>query len=101
VKTEDRRSAEAGEQFYVTASHLQRPLGVTDASTPVTVQPKTAGTEGQWICISCCIPIESQFAKDTHCDERAPRKSALVKPDARARHVLAWRSFKTGNVEVP
>ena len=57
---------------------------------------------GQWICITCSVPLENQLQKDTHIDSSAPRKSAMVTlKGPPARHILAWRSFDSGELEVP
>ena len=103
AKQPDRRPAVAGEQFYITNERHLRAFGVSSSTEPVTVEPKGEGNEGQWFCISCCQALMNNMDKDTHCAGRAAKKSALVKKAtaASARHVLAWRSTVSGNVEAP
>lgn len=101
----DRRKAQAGECFFVANEVFARHLVPGGKPGLVEVMPKSKGdpTKGQWICLSCCMPLENNSQKDAHCAERAPRKSALVGSDAlpQAKHVLAWRSLESGKVEEP
>lgn len=100
----DRRAAVLGEVFYVKDRTLARALIGLDAGS-CEVSPKTEGQAGQWICISCAVPLASNFEKDSHCETTRRGKSCLIglppagTPDAK--HVLAWRSFDSGKVEVP
>lgn len=109
------RFAEVGEIFYINDSRLSRALLGTDDGGCCEVFPKTpletsSGVDssqryasGEWICISCCKAFVNNFDKDSHCGERAARKSALVGSSdlPKAKHVLAWRSYVTRRVEVP
>lgn len=100
----DRRTAVAGEVFFVKDRTLARVLIGADEGN-VEVKPKSAGQAGQWICICCAVPLANNWEKDSHCERPAPRKSCLVgeppKGTPAAKHVLAWRSFDSGNVEEP
>jgi hypothetical protein len=99
------RLAVEGEIFLAPAGMYSRALLGSHKSGAVEVHAKGTGDEGQWFCITCCVALWHNMEKDTHAEERAPRKSALVNPDPKqqppARHVFAWRSFKSGRVEVP
>jgi hypothetical protein len=92
----DRRPAEAGERFAWKEG---------GASIELVVREKGPGTEGRWWCISCGEVLEHNLAKDLHCQgrgkRRADRRMTFETGDRRARHVLAWRNFQTGHVEVP
>lgn len=89
-KIPDRRAAIAGERW-------QRA-----SEGELEVKPKTEGNQGQWICIRCDIPLSNNMEKDFHCSSPAQGRNrmTLVK-GAEARHVLAWRSFVSGETEVP
>jgi len=93
----DRRSALAGERFIYASSSLA-------VFGEVTVHPKSPGSNGQWVCLSCGQPLDNNLTKDIHCDTRPHAKArcclthALGTP---AWHVLGWRSFESGNVEEP
>jgi hypothetical protein len=97
--TPDRRVAVAGESFNL--------LVLGRGYEHVTVKPKAAGTAGQWVCVTCGRALENGFAKDTHCAARAlardvKRSAAKLDPkQPKARHVLAWRNFETGDTEEP
>lgn len=102
----DRRRAIQGEIFLVSDPQLTRHLIDSDEPGCCEVHPKSDGKNGQWFCISCCVPLQHNMAKDTHCEGPAPRKSAIVNPSVEdgqtpAKHVLAWRSFDSGKIEVP
>lgn len=104
TKKPDRRPAKEGELFRVDDETLAR--GLCDDGVPgvVRVCAKTDGDQGQWFCISCCKPLESNWDKDSHCAKRAPKKTALINPSPeqlRARHVLAWRNYISWEIEVP
>lgn len=104
-KIADGRAAVAGEIFFIKGpAYLCRVLLGTDESGCCEVFPKSEGSLGQWICVTCCKVLENQFMKDVHCARPAPRKSALVGSSdelPKAKHVLAWRSFVSGKVEEP
>lgn len=104
----DRRPALEGEIFYVPSGYMGRILVGRDAGGACEVHAKSVGgspDNGQWICISCCVPLAHNWEKDSHCETTRRGKSHLVgnppagTPDAK--HVLAWRSFDSGKVEVP
>ena len=70
------------------------------------VRPKTEGDEGKWWCISCGVVCDHQLDRDLHCQKPGKRgfpkrRLRLELGDVRARHVLAWRNFCSGTVEVP
>lgn len=94
----DRRGALAGETFVYAAKFQNIPA----CRGELEVFPKSEGTKGQWVCISCGVPCENQIDKDNHCHLNPPKKTNLkTKLGISAKHVLAWRSFDSGNVEVP
>lgn len=103
AKVLDRRAAVAGEIFVVGDPFLARVLIPDGEPGCCEVHPKTEGDSGQWFCITCCVPLQNNFDKDSHCTLRAPKKTALVGSDQLepARHVLAWRSFISGKMEAP
>lgn len=93
----DRRSALVGESYCLQTGNL-----IEEG----TVEPKSEGDNGQWVCISCNEYIANNLQKDTHCD--GPRKPGTSQnpggkngSGSRAKHVLAWRSFDSKRIEVP
>ena len=96
---QDRRAAVEGEVF----SYDKRFQTIPACRGEHTIAPKGDGGErGQWVCISCGVPLENPIDKDSHCATPKPKKSLLKATLGEpARHVLAWRSFTTGRVEVP
>lgn len=93
----ERRAAVEGEKFVWKE-------GSTDIE--LEVRPKTPGDEGRWWCVSCGVVCEHQLDRDLHCQEPGKRgfpkrRLRLELGDVRARHVLAWRNFCSGTVEVP
>lgn len=105
AKKLDRRPAFVGEIFFVANPTLARALVEGGEPGCCEVHEKTEGNEGQWICISCCVPLQNNWEKDSHCETTRKGKSCLTGeladgvPDAK--HVLAWRSFVSGKVEAP
>lgn len=100
----DRRPAAEGENFWVEDVSLARTLIGSNEPGLCEVKPKTGGDRGQWFCITCCQPLQNNFDKDSHCQKPAPRKSAtrdLDPTQPKAKHILAWRSFESGKLEVP
>lgn len=95
----DRRSALPGEKF----TYAERFLQIYPwARGEITVADKGDGNSGQWVCISCGTPLENQIDKDNHCRGKAPKKTCLKNAlGVPARHVLAWRSFVSGEIEMP
>ena len=66
------------------------------------VRPKGDGNNGQWVCLTCGLPLANQLEKDVHTGEKKPHVSRMtVTIGAPAKHVLAWRSFISGEIEVP
>lgn len=95
----DRRKAEVGEP-YALKNYAGKPF-ITG-----TVKPKTEGQAGQWCCISCGVVLGNNLEKDIHCGRPRARNSqdkpgGAKAPGQKAKHVLAWRSFDSGEVEVP
>ncbi len=105
-RTEKMRAALPGEKFKCPPGTLARALTRNELGGECEVKERrhvgVAG--GQWVCITCVKIFALGPDKDAHCLEPGPRWSALIDPteeQARARHVLAWRSFESYQVEVP
>lgn len=96
----ERRAAVEGERFLWTEGGA-----AAGADVELVVRAKSDGKEGRWWCITCGVCCEHNLDKDLHCAGPAPRgrerRLVLSLGDARARHVLAWRNFSSGHVEVP
>ncbi len=94
----DRRTAVEGEVFTYAKKFQHHEV----CQGEFTVVAKGEGNEGQWVCISCGEPIENQLMKDCHCHGKRKGASRLIKDlGTPALHVLAWRSFVSGMIEVP
>jgi hypothetical protein len=89
------RVAIAGEKFTF-AGHL---AGMDEQE----VHPKGEGNSGQWICCSCGLAFSTQIEKDLHAFGSKPsrRNHMTVTLGPKAKHILAWRSFVSGLIEVP
>lgn len=93
MRIPDRRAAIAGERY-------------TWRGESLTVQPTSPGDEGYWVCLTCEEAFANNLQKEFHCALPRPRRSALRPGGAqatgeRARHVLAWFSYATNQVEAP
>jgi hypothetical protein len=53
------------------------------------------------VCISCGVPIENQIMKDNHCRGWSGPSQIIKELGSPAKHVLAWRSYISGQIEVP
>ena len=101
----ERRAAVEGEKFV----WMEGDPGSGDASgmeVEMEVRPASPGKEGRWWCLSCGKVLEHNLDRDLHCQGSAPRgfpnrRLRLELGDHRARHVLGWRNFSSGFVEVP
>jgi len=97
----ERRPAVEGEKF------VWREAGVGGShEIELEVRPKSPGDEGLWLCLSCGVSLEHNLDKDLHCQGGGKRgfprrQMRLELGDHRARHVLGWRNFSSGFVEVP
>jgi hypothetical protein len=94
----ERRAAVEGEKF------LWREGDTTEHE--LVVRPASPGREGRWWCISCGVAFADNLDRDLHCGKggkhgHGRRKITFELGDKRARHVLAWRNWATGQVEVP
>ena len=90
---QERRSAVEGEQFFW-----------PEAGVELRVRRKTLTVEGRWWCISCGTAHEHQMDLDRHCGGPLLREDSCLRVelgDRGVRHVIAWRSFVSGQVEVP
>lgn len=95
---QDRRAAVEGERF----TYEKRFQNIPACRGEQTVAAKGDGNRGQWVCISCGVPLSNPLEKDTHCHGPKAKKSLLKNVLGEpALHVLAWRSFTTGQIEVP
>lgn len=69
------------------------------------VRPSSPGKSGRWLCIACGVQFTDNLDRDLHCSRPAvsKKKRRVVRElgDVKARHVLAWRNWATGQVEVP
>jgi hypothetical protein len=93
-----RRPAVVGEKFLWPAT------GAMDETVEEVVREKAEGDRGIWFCISCGASFTHNLEKDLHCSHSVrtkARRITLELGDTRAAHVLAWRNFQTGHVEVP
>jgi len=96
----ERRAAVEGEKFLWPVSD-----GVGGTDVEMVVRAKSPGEEGRWWCLPCGVACAHNLEKDSHCAGPAPRgvkrRLLLSLGDARSRHVLAWRNYTSGHVEVP
>ena len=98
MKETSRRAAVEGETF----TYSSRIPGFHALTGEHTVCAKSEGNAGQWVCIACGEPLANNFEKDSHCESRPSRlRMILTEKGPRTAHVLAWRSFNSGKVEVP
>lgn len=58
------------------------------ASVQETVESKSSGDRGQWLCITCGALPQNQLEAGSH-ERKYPR------------HRFAWRSFVSGRIEAP
>jgi hypothetical protein len=104
-RAHERRPAVEGEKFKWPIRGPEAEAAGTDEIEMV-VRAKAPGDDGRWWCISCGAQCEHDLDKDMHCQKGGKRgfgrrKLTLELGDHRAAHVLAWRNFQTGHVEVP
>lgn len=118
----ERRAAVEGEKFVWMEGDPDSGMEVE-----MEVRPASPGKEGRWWCISCGKVLAHNLDRDMHCQKKEadsqqltasdpdldPARAASRKPQAsfrrltlelgdhRARHVLGWRNFSSGFVEVP
>lgn len=90
------RPAEEGERFLWTPDGCRRPVELV-------VRAKSNGDEGRWYCIACGEAFEHQLGKNLHCQRERAKERQIVHEmgDTGAAHVLAWRNWCSGYVEVP
>lgn len=70
------------------AKLLGGPRRLAISAIQIAVAPKSAGTNGQWICIDCGELPQNNMQAWGHMDERPG-------------HRLAWRNFESGKIEEP